>query len=54
MQDDVVLYCYRDWLEDHDYAGINIFRCDDNDKIVDHWDVLQVIPDESAHDNSMF
>jgi predicted SnoaL-like aldol condensation-catalyzing enzyme len=23
-------------------------------KVVEHWDVLQVVPDESANDNSMF
>lgn len=50
----VVLHCHQVWPDGLEYAGIDIFRLNEGGKISEHWDVLQELPTNSAHNNGMF
>jgi predicted SnoaL-like aldol condensation-catalyzing enzyme len=41
---------YRTW----NMAGVDIFRFNDEGKIIEHWDVLQQVPETTASGNDMF
>ncbi len=50
----VVLHCRQEWPSDHVWAGIDIFRLTPDGRVVEHWDVLQIVPEKSANPNGMF
>jgi predicted SnoaL-like aldol condensation-catalyzing enzyme len=50
----VILHCHQIWPGGLEYAGIDIFRLDDQGRVVEHWDVLQVPPEQSQNPNGMF
>jgi predicted SnoaL-like aldol condensation-catalyzing enzyme len=41
---------YKTW----NMAGVDIFRFNDEGKIVEHWDVIQQVPETTASGNDMF
>ncbi|WP_336080488.1 nuclear transport factor 2 family protein [Thalassospira sp. CH_XMU1448-2] len=53
-QDDLVTLHVRSTSAQGESAVIDIFRLDADGKIVEHWDVSQPVPDQQAHDNTMF
>jgi predicted SnoaL-like aldol condensation-catalyzing enzyme len=41
---------YKTW----NMAGVDIWRFDDDGKMIEHWDVLQQVPKTTASGNDMF
>jgi len=50
----VALHTHQIWPDGDEYVTMDFFRFDNNGKIVEHWDAMQVIPDESANGNTMY
>lgn len=52
--DHVIVHVHVErWPDDPGLAVVDIFRCE-NDEIVEHWDVIQEIPEGSANSNGIF
>ena len=50
----VALHTHQIWPDDIEYVTMDFFRFDENGKIVEHWDSIQIIPDESRNGNLMY
>jgi len=50
----VSLHTHQIWPDNQEYITMDFFRFDANGKIVEHWDSIQKIPDESKSGNPMY
>ena len=50
----VALHTHQTWPGNDEYVTMDFFRMDENGKIVEHWDAIQQIPPQAAHDNGMY
>jgi predicted SnoaL-like aldol condensation-catalyzing enzyme len=50
----VALHTHQTWPGGEEYVTMDFFRFDEKGKIVEHWDSIQEIPEESANNNKMY
>ncbi len=50
----VALHTLQTWPGNKQYVTMDFFRFDDNGKIIEHWDSMQEVPDESKNGNPMY
>mgnify|MGYP001327294954 CR=1 FL=1 len=50
----VVLHTHQTWPGDQQYVTMDFFRFDEDGKIVEHWDAIQEIPEETKNGNPMY
>lgn len=50
----VALHTHQVWPGNEEYVTMDFFRFDDSGKIVEHWDSMQEIPEDSANGNTMY
>ena len=50
----VALHTHQIWPGNDEYVTMDFFRFDENGKIVEHWDAIQQVPEESNNDNGMY
>lgn len=49
----VALHTHQTWPGNDQYVTMDFFRFDAQGKIVEHWDAIQQVPEQQAHDNGM-
>jgi len=50
----VALHTHQTWPGNEEYVTMDFFRFDGNGKIVEHWDAIQKVPDETRNGNRMY
>jgi predicted SnoaL-like aldol condensation-catalyzing enzyme len=50
----VALHTHQNWPGNEEYVTMDFFRFDENGKIVEHWDSMQLIPEFTINGNTMY
>lgn len=50
----VALHTHQIWPDNEEYVTMDFFRFDEQGKIIEHWDAMQIIPASSANNNTMY
>lgn len=50
----VALHTHQTWPGSEEYVTMDFFRFAEDGKIVEHWDSIQEVPDETKNGNSMY
>lgn len=50
----VALHTHQTWPGNEEYVTMDFFRFDENGKIVEHWDSIQKVPNETRNGNPMY
>ena len=54
-QDDLVaVHTHQTWPGNDEYVTMDFFRFDADGKIVEHWDAIQEVPNETRNGNPMY
>jgi predicted SnoaL-like aldol condensation-catalyzing enzyme len=50
----VALHTHQTWPGNEEYVTMDFFRFDTDGKIIEHWDAIQDVPDETKNGNPMY
>lgn len=50
----VALHTHQTWPGNEEYVTMDFFRFDENGKIIEHWDSIQQVPNETKSGNPMY
>lgn len=50
----VALHTHQTWPGNDQYVTMDFFRFDDKGKIIEHWDAIQSVPEQSKNGNTMY
>jgi predicted SnoaL-like aldol condensation-catalyzing enzyme len=54
QDDTVALHTLQTWPGNEQYVTMDFFRFDSNGKIIEHWDAIQQVPEQTLNGNTMY